>query len=292
VKPRPPAGERAWTLVGRAATLALLATIGEPGEPAAAFVFGIGGIGKTSLLRELARRLRDGGRPVALVDGRDRERAEERLAVALDELDDAEDGVVLLDTFEQAPALGSMVRAAIEERGQRFVVAGRQPPDPEWLDLGPRLCTLRLGPLDEESARELVRDRGVQEPAAQLRVTQWAGGLPLALAVVSDAVAAGQVVDFDRLDADGMLATTLLERLAGAELASQDREVIAVAAIARAVDARMLAGVLPGLDGDHAETWLRSLTFAEPLGVRVTLHERVRKAVKSALAVQDLEHER
>ena len=143
-----------WTLVGRVAALALLAVIGEPGEPSAAFVFGIGGIGKTSLLHAFAQSLQEEGRPVALVDGRDREHAEERLAIALEELNGAGGGIVLLDTFEQVPALGSMVRAAIEERGQRVVVAGRKPPDSEWLELGSRLRTLPLGPLDAQSARD------------------------------------------------------------------------------------------------------------------------------------------
>ena len=53
----------------------------------------------------------------------------------------------------------------------------------------------------------------------------------------------------------------MIQRLAGDELEGADREVLAVAAIARAVDARMLAAVLPGLDGDLAEQWLRSRSF-------------------------------
>jgi hypothetical protein len=81
-------------------------------------------------------------------------------------------------------------------------------------------------------------------------------------------------------------------RLAGDELDGADREVLAVAAVARAVDARLLAAVLPGIDADHAEAWLRSRSFADPLGMRVTLHERVRKAARGALLAREPNFER
>ena len=95
------------------------------------------------------------------------------------------------------------------------------------------------------------------------------------------------MLDLTRLDADGAVAEALIQRLAGDELEGADREVLAVAAIARAVDARMLAAVLPGLDGDLAEQWLRSRSFTEPFGVRVALHERVRKAARGGLLATD-----
>ena len=222
------------------------------------------------------------------VDGRDRDAAGGQLASALSALtgSGSSGGMLLLDSYEHAPALGAIVRDALgspEGIGLRVVVAAR-PPEPAWLH---DAYVVRLAPLDPAGARELVQRRGLGDPEAIARLTRWAGGSPLALAVGADALLAGQALDLDRLDADAMLATTLLARLVGDELDGRDPDVIAVAAIARAVDARLLASVLPGVDGQQAEAWVRSLSFAEPLGLRVTLHERVRKAVRGALLAHD-----
>jgi hypothetical protein len=140
-------------------------------------------------------------------------------------------------------------------------------------------------------ARALLERRGLRDPAVIAEVARWGEGSPLALGVAADAVLAGQVPDLAQLDHDGAIGQVLLRRLAGDELEGADREVLAVAAIARAVDARLLASVLPGVDADRAETWLRGLSFAEPFGVRVTLHERVRAAARGALLATDREHE-
>lgn len=67
---------------------------------------------------------------------------------------------------------------------------------------------------------------------------------------------------------------------------------LAVSSIASAVDARLLASVLPAIDGDHAEAWLRGLSFTERRGTRVALHDRVREALRGELMLQDPGRER
>jgi hypothetical protein len=276
--------------VGRDAVLASLVQMLTAQASAAAFVYGPAGIGKSALLRAAGERMVAVGRPIAVVDGRDRDLAAERLADALGAL--TPDGLLVFDTFEHVPALGDALREALRAGGPRMVIASRQPPDAQWLEVRPRVLALRLTALDDAAARTLVAGRGLQEDAAQERVVEWAEGSPLALTAATDMLIAGGTIDLDHLDADAMLASMLLQRLAGDELRGEDSEVVGVAAIARAVDARLLAAVLPGIDGDHAEGWLRSLSFAEPLGLRVALHERVRKALRGALLTQDPEHER
>ena len=263
------------------------------------FVHGPGGIGKSALLSAQAERAREQGLSVRSVDGRDSERAEEALIAAMAELagdQTARSGaVLLLDTFEQAPALGSVLREGLPgflEFGTRVVIAGRRPPGSEWEEdrWAELMLELPLAPLADDEARHLLESRGIDE-GASARIAAWGEGHPLALTVAADAIVAGDVRDLADLDADQLLASTLVRRLGGDELDGADHDVLAVAAIARAVDARLLAAVIPEVDGDRADSWLRGLSFAEQLGTRVTLHARMRAAVSGALRAKDLLHD-
>jgi hypothetical protein len=286
------------SFVGRGPDLALLEGIAAPVPVAPlAFVHGPGGIGKSALLRELRRRSRIRQVGVCLVDGRDTGTAQEALATALDQMRSGECGLLLLDAYEHFAALGAQLRRDLGPSlaaGGRIVIAGRLPPEAAWLrdEWQERLLSVRLAPLSVQESRALLRARGLSEEAGLEQLVSWAEGSPLALSVAADALLAGNSLDLQHLDADELLARTMIGRLAGEELEQADHDIVAVAAIARAVDAQLLAAALPGVDGDYAETWLRGLSFAEPLGTRVTLHERVRKAVQAALTAQDPEHER
>lgn len=88
------------------------------------------------------------------------------------------------------------------------------------------------------------------------------------------------------------LAREMLRRLARTELDGGNRDVVAVAAIARRCDARMLRDVLPDVDPDEADAWLRSRSFAEPMGGGVALHEMIRQAIRADLRATAPERER
>lgn len=283
--------------VGRDDDLERLGRFLEPDARASvAFLHGPGGIGKSSLLRELGRRADASGLSVRAVDGRDAESAPAALAAALREMRAGRCTLLLLDTYERATALGAELRDGIDAapNGARLVVAGRRPPESAWLDeeWRGRILVRSLAPLGNAAAHRLLLVRGLADDRTVTRIIAWAAGSPLALSVAADTLLAGNDLDLDRLDADQLLARTLVSHLAHDELEEADHDIVAVAAIARAVDAQLLAAALPGVDGDHAEAWLRTLSFAETLGTRVTLHERVRSAARAALAAEDPEHER
>ncbi len=285
------------SFVGRTSELERLEGVLEDDDGAPiVFLHGPGGIGKSALLRELGRRAREGGLAVHSIDARDTAAAPAELAMALAALADGSCSLLLLDTYEQATALGAELREgmAAAATGARLVLAGRKPPEAAWLgeEWRGRVLVHAVGSLGGAESRVLLADRGVVAEATATRIVNWAAGSPLALSVAADTLVAGNELDLERLDADGLLAGTLVSHLARDELDDADRDIVAVAAIARAVDAQLLAAVLPGVDGDHAEAWLRSLSFAETLGTRVTLHERVRRAVRAALVAEDPEHER
>ena len=84
----------------------------------------------------------------------------------------------------------------------------------------------------------------------------------------------------------------IIRRLAQTDLDGGNLDVVGVAALARCTNARLLRDVLPEVDPDEAEAWLRSRTFAEPLRDGVTMHDLVRRAVRADLRRRDPERER
>ncbi len=302
---------------GRERELRLLdRVLGDDPPASVVLIHGPGGVGKSTLLREVRRRAELRGFRVATVDGRDAAAAADPLGPAVETLADADRPLLMLDAFERISALGASLRdqaLTVLPARARVVIAGRSGPDDGWSQDGWDAVTLELplAALTDDDARRLLALRGVDDPATADELVRWARGLPLALAVGADAaIARGGTVERrprerdapptpqgsrpagDRMDTDAQLAATLLRRLAGDELDGADRDVLAVAAIAVAVDARLLAAVLRNVDGDHAETWLRGLSFAELHGTRVALHDRIRAALRRDLTERDPDHER
>ncbi|MCW3040308.1 MAG: hypothetical protein JWM31_2213 [Solirubrobacterales bacterium] len=289
------------TFVGRAGELGVFdRLLDDAGQSSVVFVHGPGGIGKSTLLREVARRaVRRGYTPV-LVEGRDLAPVPGQLEAALAEVDRHERPLLVFDTYERMTAAGGYLRSRVLPtlpEGAVVVVAGRRPPEPGWLADGWEHVTtvLELGPVGDEEARLLVGQKGLEDPDTVRALLRWADGSPLALALGAEAMGSSHALlpmDLADLDENPDLAHALLLRLARAELDGGDLDVLAVAAIARATYASMLRDVLPGTDSEEAEAWLRGLSFSEPVGAGVTLHDLVRRALRAELRRRDPDRER
>lgn len=271
--------------------------LGENPPATVVLVHGRGGIGKSALLRAIARRGTGLGYNAFWLDGRGSPPTSEEVSRVFDQVASVERPLLLIDTYERISALGAHLREhALGELpdSARVVIAGREVPGWEW-ESGPwGAVTLKLPltTLSAEDAAELLRRRGVTDPDVVSELTAWAKGEPLALSAAAEAVAAGLVVDTSQLVDDASLARTLISRLARDELAGADRDVLAVASIAHGVDVPLLEDVLPGLDGEHALVWLRSLSFSEDAGSRVTIHDRLRSAFRTELRDSNPHYER
>lgn len=283
---------------GREPELEALERLLDSDSPATiALIHGPGGIGKSTLLRELERRGGERGLTPLLIDSRTLGADPGVLERSLAEIEGAERPLLILDTYERGGALGSHLRAHVLPglpAGARVVIAGRTPPEPAWRrgSWDAITTTIPLGPLDESEARALLSLRGVEDPEAAGALLRWASGEPLALALGADAVSAPAGLDPTLLGESPELAAALVRWIADDELSEANLDVMLVAAIARAVDARLLTEVLPGVDGAAAERWLRELSFAETIAGRVTLHDRVRQGLRTEARERDPEHER
>jgi hypothetical protein len=254
------------------------------GTTRVALVHGPGGIGKSALLREVGRRAMASGRVVWSLDARALEPVPGELERALAGAADQPGAVVLVDSFERAPALGALLRERVLPglaADAVVVVAGREAASPDWFRDGwEHVCAdVPLPPLPPEEARELLAACGVTDAAVVDPLVDWASGSPLALTLAAGGDRRNGPVDLAGVD----LARMIVRRLAGDELGAVDADVLEVAAVARAVDARLLAAVLPGRPTRAAAETLRASSVAELVGARVTLHDLVRTALRDDL---------
>src|SRR3972149_1181814 len=192
------------------------------------YVFGPGGIGKTSLLREFIRIGEEAGVPAAYLDARNIDPSPESFMVALRltlglALQDSyvqflashpTRSVVILDTCETLAPLDTWLREAFLPQlpeNVLVVMAGRNGPslawraDPGWQTL---IRTLPLRNLDPDESRTYLARR--QIPADQHRAgLEFPHGHPLALSLVADAFAQRSGVQFQP-EAEPDIVKTLL----------------------------------------------------------------------------------
>ena len=126
--------------VGRACELDLLERcLGDDPPANVVLVHGPGGIGKSTLLRELARRASDRGIDTFFVEGRELPPMPDALEAVLAGARSSEAPLVLIDTYERMTALdGYLRRGLLPSLPDRTVVviAGRMAPDPGWFTGG------------------------------------------------------------------------------------------------------------------------------------------------------------
>ncbi|HET6952982.1 MAG TPA: AAA family ATPase [Acidimicrobiales bacterium] len=285
---------------GRAAQIAqfdrLLA--GE-GPERVVLVHGPGGIGKSALLRAVGRRAAAGGRPVWSLDARTLQPVPGELERALAGAADRPGAVVLVDSFEMIPMQAGLLRDRVLPglaADALVVVAGRQPPDRAWFRAGwEHVCVeVAVPPLPASEARALLAALGVADDERAADIIEWAAGSPLALTLAAPTGAARRIEagthDPDAVGNPGAgvdLTRMIVRRLADDELSDVDADVLEVAAVARAVDGRLLSAVLPGRPTRAANERLRASSVAELVGARVALHELVRTGLRDELRRRD-----
>lgn len=260
-------------------------------------VFGPGGIGKTSLMREFNAIGREAGVPVAYIDARRVDPSPDSflrsVCMAL-ELPPNTDPVaylasspgrllILVDTYELLTPIDGWLREQFLPglRGDIFVVlAGRQPPALPWrTDSGwqamMRILPLRnLGP---EESRAYLELRGV--PAGQIdAVLDFTHGHALALSLVADMYDQGPDTQF-RPEIAPNVIQTLLEQLVQQVPSSLHRAALEASSLVRLLTESLLATLLQQADVHDLFDWLRGLSFMETDARGLFPHDLAREAL-------------
>jgi hypothetical protein len=247
------------------------------------FVYGPGGIGKTTLLLEMSARARDAGRVPVLLDGREIDPSPDGFLQAARRPADEHSSVLLVDSYEHLGAIDGWLRGdfiPVLPANGLVVLAGREPPKAAWrVDPGWRqvLAIHRVDHLDDADGADLLARAGITEPGRQ-RLLMLGRGHPLTLALLADAARSGAVPESLAEVPD--LISVLLESLL--RDAPTEAHMIGLATCARAwLTTEDLLRKTVGADAPEVWGWLRCRPFVHCLPGGLTPHDLTREVLEA-----------
>lgn len=292
---------------GREHELARLATLFDPTGPLIVLLHGVGGIGKTSLVRVFERESAARDRQVRLLDCRGIEPVPRGLLDAIgtslgvelrnvSELADAVGAlagpmVFALDNYEALRLLDGWLRTEFLPAlpiSARFIIMARSLATAPWIAApgwADHVLSLRLGPLPEADVAAFLASRGFTE-AVQDRIARFSRGNPLALQLCTASLA-----DKPGALSGGLELNQVIEYLALAcvnEIADPMlREAIEAASLVRRVTRPVLEAMLPDHSAEDILASLRQLSFVEAAADGLVFHDAFRMAIESRVAAMD-----
>lgn len=293
-------------LVGREHERATLLQLLEEGGPRVAWVHGIAGIGKSTLLAAFLGQARDAGATVVRLDGRAIEPTERGFLSALsaaiggktagaaeaaERLGQLDPRVVLaLDNCEVLRLLDAWLRQVFVPSlpdHVRVILVGRESPvsgwreSPGWADL---VLSLRLTTLPDGDADELLKRIDVPE-GQRHAINRFARGHPLALRVAAAAVKARAALDLEHVASEAVIEVLTSLYLGDLDLGT--RLALDAAAVVRRSTLSLLSAMLPDRAPQDAFDRLKSLPFVELGADGLVLHDAVQQVIASTLRAAD-----
>lgn len=289
--------------VGRSAELRVFqeAFLDPASDVAVLLVHGPGGIGKSTLLREFTWLARSNGAAVLRVDGRNFEPSPPGFTIALaqalevdigervvDALGSLGRALLVIDTAELIqPIEGWLRNTFLPQLPEQVhvVIAGRNPPSPEWqTDSGwselVRVLPLRNFRPEEASGYLDLR----QVPRAKRKAAlDFTHGHPLALSLVADILAQGNnLEDFDPRDHPN-LVKLLLDQFTSGLPSEVHRAALEICAHVRITTQDLLRETLDTSRAHELFEWLRGLSFIEQSREGLFPHDLARDVLDSEL---------
>ncbi len=290
---------RRQRFVGRAAELDLFRqALSEEDLPFYVLhIFGPGGVGKTTLLREYAHLARETEALVVLLDGRHLEATPDDFLGALAQalglgLDSdpihylgtrAGKVVLLLDTYERINPLDGWLRDTFLPQLPAHVLtvtAGRQPPsiawrtDPGWQAM---MRILPLRNLSPTESRTYLQRRHVPDEQHEA-VLNFTHGHALALSLVADVLDQQPGTIFHPEIAPDVIKT-LLEQLLHQVPSPAHRAALEASALVRLTTESLLEALLDTADTHDLFEWLRTLSFIDTDRRGIYPHDLAREAL-------------
>lgn len=264
--------------VGRDRELERIDRVLAGGTHNVVYLHGDGGIGKSALLREIARRAERSGFETSWLDGRDLPPFPAVVESRLAELPPDRKWLVLFDSYENISSLDTHLRDHVIPTlpaSTVVVFASRQRPATGWFSDGwdAVVESMELDGLSPDDLRQLAHAHGLPDDHVERAIVR-SHGSPLAVVVAAHAGVDGSI-------------PLLVDRLIGDEVDPDHARVLSVAAIARVTTPELLDAAVPGLDGSACFEWLATRTFTEPLADGVALHALVADAVRERLRIVD-----
>lgn len=289
--------------IGRANELQLFASALAADEPPfyVLFVYGPGGVGKSSLLAQFAQLAGEHGVATCTIDARNIEAFPEAflgaLAIGMGLRPDqspveamAASGrrhCILVDTYElMAPLDGWLRDSFLPElpEGTLFVTAGRNPPahlwraDPGWQ---PLVRSVALRNLSPDEGRAYLTQRNIPDHEMQA-VLDFTHSYPLALSLVADLYDQRPSFQFHPRAAPDIvkvLIEQLLQRVPG----HAHRSALEACALVRVTTESLLAEMTGLSDVGELFDWLRSLSFMDTRPGGLFPHDLARDALVADL---------
>ena len=277
-------------------------------------IYGPGGVGKTTLLREMNALCPSQNTRVVWLDAREIEPSPESFLYALAsrlELPENQSPteflatsstrcVLFVDTYEMLTPLDAWLRETFLPQlpeNALVVFAGRNAPRPAWrIDSAwsSLLCVLPLQNLSEREGATFLQNRHVPQ-SQQLRVLEFTHGHPLALSLVADVFDQRSPDDaqpFDISDSPDIVRL-LIEHLIEEVPSVRHRLALEACALVRWTTESLLAHLLDlPAENDESATlfsWLRSLSFIEDGVQDLSPHDLAREAIVASLRWRNAE---
>ena len=261
------------------------------------YVFGPGGVGKTTLLREFVNACKVAGVPASYVDARNLEPSPDAFVGSLSSAlglaskerpfealaDRPGRRVVLIDTYETlAPLGGWMSETFLPQLPENLliVLASRNPPEPGWrVDPGWQrfVRPLRLENLSREESQAYLDRRNVP-PDQHGDILDFTHGHPLALSLVADVFVQRAGVRFRPAETPDVIKT-LLEQFVQQVPGPAHRTALESCALVRYTTEALLAHMVTIPEVHELFEWLRGLAFIESGALGLFPHDVAREAL-------------
>jgi hypothetical protein len=295
--------ERHRKFVGRVAERDLFRSALAADEPPfnVLYIFGPGGVGKTTLLREFASICKEADVPASYVDARNLEPSTDSFmgavcsALGLSERDSllevlasqSELRVVMVDTYESLAPLATWMNEVFLPQlpgSLLLVLAGRNAPDPSWrVDPGwQRLIRpLHLQNLSREESQTYLLRREV--PSDQHKdILDFTHGHPLALSLIADVFVQRPGVRFRPAETPDVIKT-ILEQFVQQVPGPAHRTALESCALVRHMTESLLSHMATMPDVHELFEWLRGLAFIESGALGLFPHDVAREALVADL---------